>query len=468
MTKLALVLVLAGCGPAPQPVPGTVDAGVAGITPDATGTAVPVLVLDPTRDSFPFPLRPELARPCARVERAYVLNEGGGAFEVTGFTSVDPAFSMQAQCAPVTRGQPCEVSFCFDSTIPGTHIVTGMVQTDLGYFETPMGVTVAAPTPDLDLSFHGSGGLAVDTVGPAYNNGDAYYVGGAIAAASGDSLMLWSRWAAITVDLAASEHDESVYAMVDGFLANWLRGLRDDGQHVYAVLGDSSGGSFSTIIRFDETGVRDTAFGQIDLPTGAGYYNGLELAPGGRILAIASQTVVAIAGGGVDPTWGANGQLAIDGYFRGVSAIDSQGRLYIGLGDHAVRVTAGGALDPAFTFAGTVGALAVDAQDRVLVGGAASAMRLDDTGAITATFGAPAAVTDIALDSLGRLYVTAAGQTLRYAADGTLDRALGMGSTRGVRCGGRMTCWLYGVEEHITPPEQEFDIDELYALRLAD
>jgi hypothetical protein len=237
---------------------------------------------------------------------------------------------------------------------------------------------------------------------------------------------------------------------------------------VYGLLGDSSGGTYSTIVRFDESGVRDATFGQIDLPADAGYYDGLELAPGGRILAIGSQSVVAIAGSGIDASWGINGRAALDGTFRGVSAIDSQGRLYVGLADHVVRFTAAGTPDASFAYSGAVGALAVDAQDRVFVGGASSADRLDDTGAVSTSLAAPAAVTDIAFDSLGRVYVTARGQTLRYGADGMFDRSLGMGSTHAVRCGGQSKCWLFGVEEHATPMEQEFDIQEMYVLRLAD
>jgi len=454
------------------------DAG--GAEPDSgsgvAGVPVPVLVVDPTRDSFAFPLHPELSRPCARVENAAILNDGGGSFAVTDFTSEDPAFSMQGTCAPVTRSQPCRVSFCFASTLPGTHIVTGMVHTNIGFFETPLGVTVTAPAPDLDLSFHGTGGTAVDSMGDAYNNLDALELAGGTAIAGGARLMLWSRWNAITVDSSGTESDRVNGTTINGFIVNWFRApMHDDGQYVYAIAGDESGGSLSAIVRFDETGATDTAFIPIDLPqVNGGYWVGLEVAPSGRLLAIAGDsqtTVVAIANGAVDPTWGTNGEITLTDTYPfagGRSAIDSQGRLYLGYPDHVVRLTAAGAVDAAFAYAGTVGALAVDGQDHLLVGGASAVSLLDDTGAVTATFAAPAAVNDLALDGLGRMYVTAAGQTARYAADGTFDRELGIGSTYGVRCKGSAHCWLYGVETHVTPMEQEFDIYEMYALRLAD
>lgn len=83
---------------------------------------------------------------------------------------------------------------------------------------------------------------------------------------------------------------------------------------------------------------------------------GLERQPGGRIILVGRNTARAYtAARAVDPAYGVDGIASFfaSGQFEGPTAIDTQGRLYLGVTTGVLRLLADGAVDPGFSYAGT-------------------------------------------------------------------------------------------------------------------
>jgi len=419
--------------------------------------AVPALAVGVS--TLDFPLHPELTRPCARVATVTLVNSGETPLDAISASCDDAAFTatIDAMCGPIADNASCPIQICFDSSVPGAHSSTLTVHTSGGDATTALTATVLAATTDL------AGAQIVDP------NDNA--IPSTIATPAGDRLIGWARTNLFALDLAGNEIDQSVAPTVSGFPA-WMYNVRTS-SGVHVLVGDTSGGHYGALVHYDAQLAADTAFGQVDLPTdsGIGYWRGLEVTASGRIVAIAMEppTVVAVANGAVDTTYGTSGRTVLSGTFGGVSAIDSQGRLYVGLGDHAVRLTSTGALDGTFTFSSPVHALAVDASDRLYIASDGYAARVDTTGTpVVSIDTASQPVSDIAVDATGRIYLTVNGQIDRYTATGTLDRTLGFDSTLGVRCGSAHPCWISGTNVDRDPNVPLQYNYESYVLRLAD
>ena len=406
------------------------------------------------------PLHPELVTPCARFSSVVVQNTGETEMNMLTATSTAPEFSAVPDdtCLPLTPNGQCTVKFCFSSTAPGAWTGAVTLHTGGDDFIEPMSATVAPLTPDVSFARLG--------------NTDGFWNDTAGATATGTGIVGWGSAELFVVDTMGDVVGESVTAMVNGFLANSIRGVRGGPPLTgfFVLIGDDSGGSWSTILHFDDAGTRDAAFGQLDLPFGAGgYYWGLERAESGRLLAIAGDpiAVVALANGAVDTSYGTSGVTTVPtGAFAGRSAIDSQGRLYLGLGSSAVRLTASGAIDSSFTFTSVVAAVAVDSSDRPYVASGTTVQRLTDTGAPQLTIDTGALVSDVAVDGSGRIYATVNGVVQRYDATGTLDRDLGWDTSRATRCVFGQHCWIVGVDSVDAGDGVTFN--QPYVLQLAD
>ena len=269
-----------------------------------------------------------------------------------------------------------------------------------------------------------------------------------ITNAAGDHLFIWSNANLAILDATGAEQDQvEDMALLDMRATTAGAGLY--------VLGLAAGTYY--VEHFDDLGTRDTAFGQIALPAGNAYY-AIQIAPGGRILAVGPNGVAAISAGALDTSWGTNGVAAITTMATfPFTAIDSLGRLYIAYSEHVTRLTTSGAIDSGFAFGGTeISAVAIDQNDHVLIGTAQTGTNgfadvLDTSGGVIGTWdtGQPGFVTDLAVDVNGGLYATASYVATRFG--GFSSGPVGFVGATGVRCGRTGPCWVTGVTILVDP-----------------
>lgn len=408
----------------------------------------PRLQFVPAYSNFDFPVHSELNDNCARVADLLLTNDGDEPFSVMYGATDNPAFMFQpVSCAPVGFRDECSMRVCYNQKIGGSYSATAVAVTEVGDSAVGVQATTLTPIPNLDGNFGGDGGVVIHRAQP-------WYDGRGIVRPDG-GLETWTQSNAIAVEVYGAEHDYDVATTVHSVTADWLRGMRagPTGSGIYALIGDSSGGANSAILHFTDAGAPDFTFSQIDLPnagTPITYYRGLELV-GSRILAIGDFGVLAIKNGSVDTTYGTSGATTFPTQFRGESAVDSQGNLYVVLDDRVLKLTAAGAIDNTFAYTGTPRAITIDAADNVFVADGTHATRLAATGSGVALYSGTTTVDDVAVDSLARVYVVSGGVIRRFSFAGALEAIVGFNSARSVACPPSGGCYLLGVNVDTTP-----------------
>jgi len=407
-------------------------------------------------------LHPELAESCARRASLYLTNIGDKPLTLTNVTSSDLAFTIGLPpegCQGLDYYENCNLTLCFTSAIVGPHLTTLTAKTSAGDALLATEAMVLGPQFGLDASFDG-GGVRIIPNQP-------WYDGRGIARPDGNGLAIWTHSQAISVGASSLWATHDVFTTINGFNVDWLRGMRAGapGGGIYALVGDANGGSISAILHFTDDVTPDTSFAEIDLPIDGtlGYYRGLELAPGGRLLAIGSGGVLALVNGVVDTTYGTAGKTTFPpAQFRGESVIDSQGRLYVVLDDRVLRLTANGAIDSTFTYTGTPKVIAIASNDFVYIGTPDRVARLTDTGTELLLGSFP--TDDIAIDGADQIFIVTGGFVRRYNF-GSFSGTLGYGTARSVVCPPTGTCYILGTNNDTTAYPLAYYYEN-YVLRL--
>jgi hypothetical protein len=427
--------------------------------------ALPAFALSPSADlSLSWPLHSELSRPCARGGDGYLANYGDAPLTLTGLRSTNDAFTIESSpCGTLAYADSCTFRVCFTSATPGLHTATLVASTDAGEVEKTVQATVTPALSGLDSTFDGGGVV--------FDEGNDSYSGTGVPGPSG--ILTWARARAIAIDAAGIETHRDLSLFVGGTPANQIMAMRTDasGSGVYALLVNSNVLAYGMIAHFDDALVLDSSPGaQVELPYESGnpYYD-LQVAPSGRVLAIGSVGVVAIANGAVDTTYGTSGRAAFPGYFSYSSVIDSQGRLYAALTNRLVRIAANGTVDGSFVYNFSVDALAIDSADRVYVQRDFNIARLTETGSEAVTIATTLLGYELAIDASGRIYVVS-GNTVSRFTNGAFETTLGYGTEHSVICPPNGACYLLGVDMVPTIPFSSGPADylEKYVLRLAD
>jgi hypothetical protein len=126
-------------------------------------------------DGFDLPLPPELARPCARRDFAYLSNTGDLPLDVNSVSLTgESAFTVEMDgCSgknllPFGFTDPsgvaaneCSARLCFDSATPGSHGAMITIGTAAGAVSASLAATVTAASTGLDTSFASTGALPV-------------------------------------------------------------------------------------------------------------------------------------------------------------------------------------------------------------------------------------------------------------------------------------------------------------------
>jgi hypothetical protein len=417
-----------------------------------------------TELSLTWPLHPELSRPCARGGDVYLANYGDAPLTFTGARSTNEAFTIQpSPCATLAYSEMCTFSLCFTSTTPGPHMTTLVASTDAGDIAANVQATVTPALSGLDPTFHG-GGVVFD------EGNDATSGRGAVGPSG---ILTWARARAIAIDAAGVETHHDIALFIGTAAANQIVAMRTgpSGSGIYALVVNSNVLAYGMIVRFNNALVPDNSPGaQVELPYESGnpYYD-LQVAPSGRLLAIGSVGVVAIANGAVDTTYGTSGRAAFPGFFSYSSAIDSQGRLYAALNNKLVRVTANGTIDGSFVYNFSVDALTIDSADRVYVQRDFTIARLTETGTEDLTISTTLFAYELAIDASGRIYVVS-GNTVSRFTNGVFETTVGYGTEYSAICPPSGGCYLLGADMVPTIPFSSGPPDylEKYVLRLAD
>ena len=126
-------------------------------------------------DGFDLPLPPELARPCARSDFAYLSNTGDLPLDVNSVSLTgESAFTVEMDgCSGKTllpfgftdpsgvAANECSARLCFDSATPGSHGAMITIGTAAGAVSASLAATVTAASTGLDTSFASTGVLPV-------------------------------------------------------------------------------------------------------------------------------------------------------------------------------------------------------------------------------------------------------------------------------------------------------------------
>jgi hypothetical protein len=413
-----------------------------------------------------WPLHPELVRPCARGGDVYFENVGDDPLTVTGARSSIPEITIEdvASCGPLLYTEYCTIRVCFASAVPGTHTASVTVSTTEGDVVGTVSATVLDPRPGLDPTFDG-GGVVV-------SSDDYAFSGTGAPRPDGNGIVTWSRARMIVLDHLGVETDRDVSAMVAGAPVDWIRAMRagPPGAGIHALVVNTNDIAIATVVHLDDAGVPDGT--QVNLPYDAAnpYYE-LQLA-GGRILAIGFASVMAMANGVIDTTYGVNGRTFFGSSYDNANAIDSQGRLYVALASGLRRLTTNGVFDSNFSYPHVITGLAIDSLDRVYVLNGNRIVRLTSTGveelSISAAFG-----NGLTIDGSDRIYEQIGASVARYT-NGVLDGTFGFddmfAAGTSTVCPASGACYLLGYNNLVQiglragPPSSY----EPYVLRLAD
>jgi hypothetical protein len=411
-----------------------------------------------TAGDLSWELHPELSRPCARGGDLFLSNFGDEPMTFTSASSSNAEFAIDGpSCGTLAYGQSCQFQVCFTSNTPGIRAAMLTASTTGGDAVTTVQATVTPALTGLDPTFHG-GGVAFDL-------GTDWFSGRGSIAPSG--FVTWAQKRVIALDATGTETHRDLTAMIGSTPLDWIMAVRADASGIYALVTSSSLGEVGAILRFDDM---TSAVTQIDLPfESSNYYYDLQIAPGGRLLAIGSNGVVAIANGAIDTTYGTSGRVVFPTSFSYVSVLDSQGRLYALLSGRIVRITANGTIDGSFSYTASPETLAIDAADRVYTSSGVRIIRLTQTGAEDLSIFTTVFASDITVDASGRIYVLSANQVFRYT-NGSYESTLGYGTEYSVVCPASGGCYLLGYNTRTTVPffSGPSSYVEKYALRLAN
>ena len=417
-------------------------------------------VASDAQTSFAWPLHPELARPCARGGQLYLSNFGDEPLTLSGVRSSSDAFVIDAPaCGPLAYSQSCVFDVCFNTTVPGVHNTILTASTSAGDSSTTVEATVMAPTSGLDASFDGGG--------VAFDGGNDYASSEGSLGASG--ILTWANNRVIAIDASGVETHRDLSVQIGPSSTSWIQAMRRSSSGIYVLVVSSASAAYAAIVPLDDALVPAA---KIDLPyeSGALYYD-LQITPSGRLLAITSRGIVAIANGVVDTTYGTNGRVLFPAPFAHQSLVDSQGRLYAGVVNQFLRFTANGTLEGSYGSIAEPDALAIDSADRVYVQHGTRISRLADTGIEDFGFNSSVYALDLAVDASGRIYSTGGtGIVSRFFANGVYEGTVGFGSEADAICPASGACYLLGVLRQETIPFSSGPPSylEKYVLRLAN
>ncbi|HUS28468.1 MAG TPA: hypothetical protein VMZ53_08165 [Kofleriaceae bacterium] len=413
-----------------------------------------------TDDTLGWDLHPELARPCARAGYVYLENIGDDPLTFAAARSTNAEFTIDsAMCDALEYGEACAIGVCFSSTVPGFHAASIIVSTSAGELAASVQGNVTAATAGLDPTFHG-GGVVL-------SSGEESFYGHAIRRPDGNGIVTWSRTRGMALDVAGHEIARDLTGHIGTAPADWVIAIRAGapGEGFDALVANTNNFAMAILVHLDDS---FALVSQTDLPfDSANPYYDLQRAPSGRILAIGSKAVVAIANGVVDTTYGTNGRVVLPGTYNNRSVIDSQGRLYAVVSSSLIRITANGTVDGSFGYGNSLLALTVDSTDRVFVVTGSNVVRLSETGygelSIPATY-----ADDIAIDASGRIYLVGSGRVYRYS--GGTQELIGYDTTYSVVCPSSGACYLLGANMLTVHPFTTTapSYYEPYVLRLAN
>lgn len=427
--------------------------------------AVPQLLFVPSDSNFDFALHGELVGSCARLADLQLTNVGDEPLTLYSGNTDDLTFRFQPiACPSLAYLDTCAMRLCYDEPTAGVHFGTAVAATSAGDAAVGVQASTLSPIGNLTTTFGGDGGIVIDRTQPWYDGRGVIRPDGGLAT--------WTHSQVIAVDANGTEHDYSLATTISSVAVDWVRGMRAGAVNagIYVLIGDAGGGSYSAILHLTDAGVPDSPFTEIDLPRGGfvNYYRGLELV-GSRLLALGDFGVVAIslATGQVDTTYGTNGWFGFPSQFRGESALDSQGQLYVVLDDRVLKLKTNGSVDSTFAYTGTPRVITIDSADNVYIGDGTHGERLTTTGSVIALYSGTTTVDDVAVDSSSRVYVVSAGVVRRFTFAGSLESEQGYGTTRSIACPPSGGCYLLGV--NVDPsPDPLPTYFENYVLRLAN
>jgi hypothetical protein len=425
--------------------------------------AQPQLVVSPDEGNFDWPLHPELSTTCSRRQDMYLVNNGDEPFTITGVSSTNPLFApmFKQSCSTLGYFDNCLLSVCFGATQPGEHYATISVMTNVGDAAASVHANVLPTTGGFDPTFHGGG--------VAFNRVEIWGDAGGIARPDGNGVAIWQRPNAISIDASGLETKHDVQLAYNGYLLRSMRSMRagPPGTGIYGLIDETSFGTVGAILHFSDDVTPDAAFNKIYLPVdpALNYYHGIEVGPNGRLFVIGSLGVLAFKNGVVDTTWGSNGKVQYGTGSSGVSAIDSQGRLYVALTNRVVRFDTNGVMTTFYS--GDSRALAIDSSDRVYVGLGTYAARLSATGTEEAFYTTGSPINDIAIDGSGRVYTQSNFYIQRFAENGTLDRYFQFELMTNVICPLSGHCYVIGYDRDESFNALQYSYDN-FVVRLAD
>jgi hypothetical protein len=374
------------------------------------------------------PLHPELAHECARAGYVQIANTGDEPFvifpELTGSPAFSPYFPPDA-CPLPMYFDSCEILMCFSSNITMTHQAHLVIPSTVTNASLDFTATVLPPTPGLDLALW----RPYATMSKEQVRGVTALPAGAVA--------VWDESPALAFEIVTASGETTQHATPSAILT--MRA----GAGIYAIVGDITQ---HALIHFDDSGNRDTAFGQLALAIDSTAVQ----VQSGRALVIGNATVTAVlASGAIDTTFGNKGVMTFSGPFTGASALDGTGRLYVATPTGVIRILASGAIDQGFNYSGAITALTLSGGSPIVAAGGVIA-RLDESGAATVLpLSAPQLarpIIDLGADASGQLYlITDDSQLLRFAAAGQFDGVRGFEGAHRLACPASGDCAVVGL-----------------------